>query len=128
MDRVVDYAKDSYGETCKSRRELFNLVSGKPKFIGRTVQFLSKNPEGQSAVIQNFIKNKEGTKGIVFENETGTFTLLEPSGVYGDSESYNVCMDESCTIMGGISRKRKTKRSRKKNKNNKKRKTYRKRK
>ena len=127
MESLVSYAKDSYGGQYNIN-QLFEIVYPIKRFKGRTVQFLNNTREGQSAVIQNFIKDKEGKKGIVFENESGTFTLLEPSGVYGNSDLYNVCVDESCTIMGGISRKRKTKRSRKKNKNNKKRKTYRKRK
>jgi len=126
MESVVSYAKDSYGGQYNIK-QLFEMVYASKRFKGRTVQFLNNTREGQSAVIKNFIKDKEGKRSIVFENESGTFTLLEPSGVYGNSDLYNVCVDESCTIAGGTSRKRKTKHSRKKHKNNKKRKTYRKR-
>lgn len=126
---VLTAAKQSLGGLYSSKEDLFTDIYEKP-FRDRIIQYL--NPETNTTIkeyrIRGFGKDKEGGRTILLSGDSGEkITLSEKNTPYEKNYSYKVCSNEQCSIMGGLSRKRKTRGRRRKTKNNKKRKTSRKR-
>ena len=121
-----------------TKEQFFDVVS--ESYVGRTVIILNPvTKEEVSGRIVNLkrvlpetgamqsLKRDAGVPVISIKLADGKkLELNKNDGLYKDS-LYSICSDERCSIMGGISRKRKTRGRRRKTKNNKKRKTYRKR-
>lgn len=122
-----------------TKEQFFDIVSN--SYIGRTVYI--HNPvtkQEVSGTIVNLkrilpepgamqsLKRDAGVPVVSINLTDGKkLELNKNDGLYKDS-LYRICSDERCSIMGGLSRKRKTRGRRRKTKNNRKRKTYRKRK
>jgi hypothetical protein len=129
---------ERFPSTNLTKDQFFDIVAA-GSYIGRTVSI--HNPVTKQEVSGRILGVKRvsleaGTMqslkrdaGVVIRINLADGKKLELSkndGLYNDS-FYTICSDERCSIMGGISRKRKTRGRRRKTKNNKKRKTYRKR-
>ena len=125
---VLSAANQVCSKHFTSKKDLFDAIYEK-HFRNRIIQYL--NPETNTTIkeyrIMGFDKDKGSRTILLLGDSDEKITLSETNTPYEKIYSYNVLADAGCTIAGGISRKRKTKRSRRKPRNNKKRKTYRKR-
>ena len=116
-----------------NKNQLFATVYGKKSFIGRVVEFLDINTRNvektgeiigyqelplvlEEGVMQPM--TRLGPLVIKFKSADGKqFELENTPDAYIDT-LYNVCSDAGCNIMGGVSRKKKTRGRRRKTKNN----------